>query len=99
MPKSDIAPCPKSATSGLIHRSKTFLFDYAVGLCDQLCRYSEAKLLRCLEVDDQIPMGLQIKRHLCWIATIEDFNGLRSEAPSLPLKVESVPTSAYQPMK
>lgn len=49
---------------------KQILLDHSVSLCDQPCRYFEAKLFGHLEVDDQLEMGFLKKRHLCWVAAI-----------------------------
>jgi hypothetical protein len=58
----------------------TRLFDHRVGTGDQPCGYFEAKLLRRLEVDDQLPMGFLKIRHLCWVTAVENFNDLRGKA-------------------
>src|SRR6266851_8673859 len=67
-----------------------FLFDHPVSLCDQPCRYFEAKLFGRLEVDDQFPTDFVEKRHLRWLTAIQYFHDLRSNTPISRLQVEGV---------
>jgi hypothetical protein len=50
--KSDIAPCPKSARSGLLQRARTSLFDHLACAGQQRLRNAEAERLGSLEIDD-----------------------------------------------
>src|SRR5262249_4939177 len=78
------------AMNRLMQRNRLRLFDHPIRTGDQTCRNFEAKLLRRLEVDDQLPMAFLKKRHLCWLAVIENFNNLRSETPISRLEIKGV---------
>ena len=49
--KADVRPCPKSAITGLMHRSKKALFDHFIGLGEYRRRHREAECFGGLQVD------------------------------------------------
>src|SRR6516164_2064921 len=53
-------------------------------------RNFETKLLRCLEVNDQLPVAFLKVRHLCGIPAVENFDDLRSDVSSSRPQVEGV---------
>ena len=67
--------------SGLMHCSKSRFYSITLSAWATNPVWNfEAKLLRRLEVDDQVPMNFLKERHLCWLAAIENFDDLRSDA-------------------
>jgi hypothetical protein len=62
----------KSATNGLMHRSKKALFDHLVGASKYRGRNLEAERLGCLEVDDQLEFGGLFGGEVGGFGTFED---------------------------
>src|SRR6478736_3907606 len=66
--KSDIAPCPKSATNGSGEPS----FDHFVGACQQSLGDRQAQSLRRLEINNQFIVSRRLHRQVSRLLALED---------------------------
>ena|SRR5947207_4305616 len=70
------------------------LFDHFVGGGEQLVRDGQAERLGGLQINDQLELGRQLDRQICWFSTLQDLIDIGGGAPKQIRAVGSISQEA-----